>query len=342
MHFCAFSGGACGAFYPRLDQKKPARCRCKSCLPSACCRRYHWNRRHAALGKAIQHFEQAISKDSGYGAAYAGLADCLNSLTAYGIAPPNEGSVKAKRHAQRALELDNSSAEAHAALALATVYDYDFLTAEREFERAIELNPRYAPGHDTFGYFLGLMGRYEEAYTELSRALRLDPLSSIFNAVLGFVYLYARRYDQAIEQCQKTLEMDPNSGAALVVLAWAHSCRSMHEAAITSWRKACNLWPGASPIAWLGEAYATAGYRDEAQSVLEQLQELSKEQYVTPYGVGRIHAALGQMDEAFQWLETAYEQRANWMVLLKVDPVLDDLRPDPRFQDLLRRMNFLS
>ena len=176
--------------------------------------RFHWNRRPAELERAIQHFEQAISKDPGYATAYVGLADCLNSLTAYGIAPPNEGSVKAKRLAQRALEIDNSLAEAYTALAFATVYDYDFLTAEREFERSIQLNPRYAPAHDFFGFYLSVTGRYEEAYTEVQRSLRLDPLSSVINVVLAYVYFYGRRYDQAIEQCQKTLELDPNSGAA--------------------------------------------------------------------------------------------------------------------------------
>ena len=304
--------------------------------------RYYWNRRPAELGKAIQYFEQATTRDPGYAAALIGLADCLNSLTAYGVAPPNEGSVKGRHLAQRALEIDHSLAEAHTALALATIYDYDFSTAEREFERAIELNPRYAHAHAMFSFDLVVTGRYEEAYTEVQRALRLDPLSSITNSIAGWVYFYGRRYDQAIEQLQKTLELDPRSGTAWGFLGWAQSCKSLHESAIVSLRKSCEIWPGSSPVAWLGQVYATAGYRGEALKILEQLQELSKQQYVTPYGVGRIYAALGQKEEAFCWLETAYEQRANWMVLLKVDPLFDDLRSDPRFQDLLRRMNFAS
>jgi TolB-like protein/Flp pilus assembly protein TadD len=302
--------------------------------------RYYWNRRPAELGKAIQYFERAIKKDPGYAAAFTGLADCLNSLTGLGIAPPNEGSVKARLLAQRALEIGHSLAEAHTALALASIYDYDFLTAEREFEQAIELNPRYAHAHSMFSFHLAWTGRYEEAYAEIQRALRLDPLSSITNSHVGWIYLYGRRYDQAIEQLQKTLEMDPNSGSAWGFLGWAQSCKSQHESAIASLRKACELWPGSPPVAWLGQVYATAGYRDEAQKILKQLQELSKRQYVTSYEVGRIYAALGQKDEAFRRLEAAYEQRSNWMVLLKVDPLFDDLRPDPRFQHLLRRMNF--
>ena len=302
--------------------------------------RYYWNRRPAELGRAIQYFEQAMSKDPGYSAAHAGLADCLTSLTALGIAPVNEGSDKAKRLAQKAFEIDNSSAEACTALAYATLYEYDFATAERGFERAIQLNPLYAFAHEMFGCYLGWMGRYEESYTEVQRALRLEPRSSIFNAFLAIIYLYARRYDQAIEQCQKALELDPNSASAWGFLGWAQSCKLRHDDAIATLRKTCQLWPGASPIAWLGEAYAAAGYRDEAHKVLRQLEELSKQRYVTPYGRARIYAALGETDETFKWLETAYQQRANWMVLLKVDPCFDNLRSDPRFQDLMRRMNF--
>jgi TolB-like protein/Flp pilus assembly protein TadD len=304
--------------------------------------RYYWNRRPAELGRAIQYFEQAIRKDPAYAAALTGLADCLNSLTAYGIAPQNEGSVKAKQLAQRALEIGHSLAEAHTALGVATIYDYDFSTAEREFERAIELDPRYAHAHSMFSFYLVWTGRYEEAYAEVQRALRLDPLSSITNAYAGRVYFYGRRYDQAIEQLQKALEMDPKSGSAWGVLGWAQSCKSLHQSAIASLRKACEIWPGSAPVAWLGQVYATAGYRDEAQKILDQLQELSKQQYVTQYEVGRIYAALGQKDEAFRRLETAYEQRSNWMVFLKVDPLFDDWRSDPRFQELMRRMNFPS
>jgi TolB-like protein/Tfp pilus assembly protein PilF len=298
--------------------------------------RYHWNRR-PGIRKSIEYFEQAIAKDPTYAAAYAGLADCLSALTAWGHVP---GCVKAKELAERALELDHSSGEAHTSLAFAAMYDYDFLTAQREFERSIELNPRYGTAHHLFGFYLGLMGRYEEAYTELQRAIRLDPLSSLANALLGYIYLYARRYDQAIEQFVKTLELDPDSAFAQCGLGWAYRCKSLHEPAMAALRKSVELWHGPSPLSWLGEAYAAGGRRDEAHQVLEQLHELSKQRYVTPYGVGRVYAALGEKEEALHWLETAYCKRAEWMVLLKVDPCLDDLRPDPRFQDLLRRMNF--
>jgi tetratricopeptide (TPR) repeat protein len=220
------------------------------------------------------------------------------------------------------------------------MYDYDFSTAEKEFEQAIELNPRYAHAHAVFSNLLGWTGRYEEAYTEVHRALRLDPLSSITNSMVGWVYLYGRRYDQAIEQLQKTLELDPRSGISWAFLGWAQSCKSLHESAIASLRESCEIYPGSGAIARLGQVYATAGYRGEALKILEQLQELAKQQYVSPYAVSRIYAALGQTEEALRWLETAYQQHANWMVFLSVDSVFDDLRSDPRFQDLMRRMNF--
>ena len=302
--------------------------------------RYYWSQRPLRMAEAVKCFEEAIAIDSTYATAYAGLADCLCSLGAWGIVSAKEGCNKARVLALKALEIDDSLAEAHASLAWASLYHYEFATAEREFQRAIELNPRYPPVHQQFGWYLCIMDRYEEAYTEVQRAIHLDPLVTLNNAFLGFVYFYARRYDQAIQQCQKALALDPSYGPAHAFLGWAYSRKSLHEPAISALRRACDFWPGSSPIGLLGQAYATAGRFGEAHKVLEQLDQLTKKRYVTPYVVAHIHAALGQRDEAFHWLEISYEQRAEWMVLLKIDPCLDALRSDPRFQDLLRRMNF--
>jgi len=304
--------------------------------------RYHWNQRSAeGFGKAIQYFREAIAKDPTYAAAYAGLSDCLSILGMWGLVPPDEGCGKAKALALQALEMDGSLAEAHASLAFATMwYDYDFSTAEKEFERSIELNPRDATGHHFFGFYLGLMGRYEEGYTELKRAIRLDPHSGVIHCSLGFVYSCSRRFDQAIEELEKALELDPDSADAHGVLGYTYMYKSVHEPAIAELRKGVELSQGASIfLASLGEAYAAAGYRDEAQKTLEQLTEISKQRYVMPYPVARIYLALGKKDEALRLLETAYAERAALMVFLKIDR-LDDLRSEPRFQELMRRMNF--
>ena len=281
--------------------------------------RYHWNRRsREGLGKAVQYFQQAIAKDSTYAAAYAGLADCLSVLGWWGFASPDDGCGKAKGLALRALERDRGLGEAHASLAWAAIlYDYDFVTAEREFERSIELNPRYATAHQWFGLSLGFMGRYEEGFTELKRAIRLDPHSMMIQVTLGFVHWCARRYDLAIEQYERVLELDPNFVQAHLDIALAYLHKSMHEPAIAAFRKAVQLSRGASLfVALLGNAYAASGHPDEAQTILKQLHELAKQQYVAPYAVGRIYAALSKKDEAFRWLETAYGARDPLMVCL--------------------------
>jgi TolB-like protein/Tfp pilus assembly protein PilF len=305
--------------------------------------RYHWNRRSGeGFGKAVQYFQEAIVKDPTYAAAYSGLADCLSLLGAWAMVGPDEGCGKAKWLALQALERDHSLAEAHASLAWATMwYDYDFSAAEREFERSLELNPRYVTAHTWFGLYLGLMGRYEEGYTELKRAMRLDPCSSPVYYCLGVVHWAKHRYDQAIEQFEKAIDLVPSNALAYGMLGVSYLCRSLYEPAVHAFQKSIQFSQGASAyVGALGETYAKAGNRDAAQRILEQLQDLSKQRYVTPYNVARLNAALGKKDEALRCLETGYRQHDAIMVLLKVDPSLDDLRPDPRFQDLLLRMNF--
>jgi len=304
--------------------------------------RYEWNKRtEEGLRAAPQYFQKAISKDSTYAAAYAGLADCLSVLGAWGFLSADQSFCKAKSLALQALEIDSSLAEAHAALALASMYHHDFAAAEKGFERSIELNPRYATSHQWYGWFLGMMGRYEEGYTEAKRAIRLDPLSPVMNASFGMVYRFARRYNQAVEQYKKALELGPNFALAWIGLGFAYLYQAQHEPAIAAMQRAVELSPSSSfLLACLGEGYGVAGFMEEARKTLERLREISKQRYVAPYGVSRIHAALGQKDEALRWLETAYQERDAWMVMLKVDPRFDDMRSDPRFQDLLRRMNF--
>ena len=304
--------------------------------------RYHWNRRSAdGLGKAVQYFKLAMEQDPTYPNAYAGLADCLSILGWWSYASPSDGCGKAKGLAQRAVEMDHSLAEAHASLAWATMlYDYNFVSAEREFERAIELNPRYATAHQWFGLYLALMGRFEEGYTELKRATRLDP-HPILNQSLGFVFFFAGRYDQAIEQFEKALELDPTLAQAHCVLGLTYAYKGIHESAIAAGQKAVELSHGAALfVACLGLAYAEAGLREEAEKTLEELNRLSQQQYLSPYVLARIYEALGRRNEALDCLEKAFLERAAFMVCLKTDRHFDDMRPDRRFQDLLRCMSF--
>jgi tetratricopeptide (TPR) repeat protein len=243
--------------------------------------------------------------------------------------------------ALQALELDPSLGEAHASLAwVHTWYDYDFVAAEREFERSLELNPRYATAHQFFSFYLGMMGRYEEGYTEIKRAIRLDPLSSVFEWSLGFVYWMARRHDQAIEQAAKALELDPGFAPAYALRCWA-ALHAMPEIAVDAAQNAARCSPGAVMyLANLGESYAAVGNRQEAEKILDHLHDLSKQQYVTPYFLARIYVALGRKEEALDSLEAGYRERTSSLVFMKVDARLDELRGEPRFQDLLRRMNF--
>jgi TolB-like protein/Flp pilus assembly protein TadD len=305
--------------------------------------RYHWNRRtHDGFPKGARYFQEVIDKDPRFAAAYAGLADCLSGLSLFAFIAPYDGFGKAKVLATRAVEIDPGLAEAHASVAwVHTWYDFDFVAAEREFERSIELNSRYAQAHGWFGYFLGLMGRYEEAYTECKRAIRLDPLSLGIRWALACVYWMARRYDPAISELQEMVELDPGFVWAQGGLAWAYLGKSMTQAAVTAAHKGVQLSPESTVYrAALAEACAANGNREEAAKILEELQTLPKRHYVTPYYLGRVYAVLGERDEALQWLETAYRERASLMAFLKTDPQLDILRDDPRFEDLMRRMNF--
>jgi len=304
--------------------------------------RFHWNRRNAeGIRKATQYFQQAIGEDETYAAAYSGLADCLSAFSWWCFVSPDDGCAKAKKLAVQALEMNPNLAETHASLAWATlIYDHDFRAAEREFERSIELNPRYAHAHQWFGVYLGLTGRYEEGYTELKRAFRLEP-HALMNQGLGFVLIFNRRYDEAKEQFERALEFDPNFFQAYWGLGAADLHMSRYQAAIAEMEKALQLSGGAPLfLGTLGDAYAAAGYPDEAHKVLDQLDQVAKERYVTPYVVAHIYAALGNKEEAIRWLETAYQEHAVYMMCLKTDPRFDDLRSDQRFQDLLRRMNF--
>ena len=307
--------------------------------------RYFWNKRTGAdLKKAIDYFNQAIGKDPNYALAYAGLADAYVLLSAYAEASPKESLPQAKAAALKALELDSTLGEAHATLANALVaYDLNFAEANREFERAIELNPNYATAHQWYGE-TGLvpLGQFEKAVAEVKRALELDPLSLVINADVGTTLTNARRYDQAIEQLRKTVEMDPGFYYAHWTLGNALELKGLTEEAIAEYKEAIALNDDPLPRALLGHLYAKIGRKNEALAILKQLRELresSKQRYVSPYNLALIHIGLGQKDEAIQLLEETYEERDGYdIAFIKVEPLLDPLRGDPRFEALVQKV----
>jgi DNA-binding winged helix-turn-helix (wHTH) protein/TolB-like protein/Flp pilus assembly protein TadD len=308
--------------------------------------RYFWNKRtEDGFKRGVELFKQAVEKDSSYALAYAGLADSYIGLTFYNLAAPHEAMPRAKEAAMSAIRIDETLAEAHASLAHVRVnYDWDWADAQKEFKRSIGLNPDYATAHEWYGiHYLTPREQFDEAIQEMKRAQELEPASLVMNTFLGAALYFARRYDQAIEQCQRTIEMDPNFAVAHWHLGLAYVQKEMVNEAIDEFKRAIAL-SGDSPLmtAALGHAYAKAGKKNEALIVLDDLGELSKHHYVSSYEIATIYVALGEKDQAFQWLEKSYGERCFHLVYLKVWPEFDSLRSDPRFQELLRRIGLLS
>src|SRR5882672_10209186 len=300
--------------------------------------RFYWNKRtDEALRKSIESFNQAIEKDPSFALAYAGFADCY--VVPAILLPPREVMPKAKAAAMRALELDETLAEAHASLGrVLAAYDWDWTNAEKEYKRAIELNPRYAIAHQWYGGYLEALGRNNEAMAERKRALELEPLSLVINFELGLAFYYARDYDRAIEQFQKTLELDQNFPPAKYFLAQTYMQKGMYDKAIAGFKEAIPLMSNdVTGTASLGHVYALSGKKSDARTVIEELKQLSGHQYVPATSIALVYAGLGEKDQAFAWLEKGYEQRAFQMQWIKIEPRWDSIRTDPRFQDLMRR-----
>ncbi len=307
--------------------------------------RYYWNTfSQEGCKKSIGYFEQAIAKDPSYALAYVGLADGYTSLAFPGLkgVAPREAMPKAKAAALKALAIDEKLGPAHSSLAVVQFFfDWDWSRAEEEFKRALELNPNDATAHQWYALHLVNIGRHEEAIAEIRRAQELDPLSLMINTLVGVVFHRALRWDQAIQQLRRTLELDPTYSVALVFLGSAYEQKAMYEEAIEVLQKAAALSRGdIAPKGWLGYLYALSDRGDEARKILGEFKELSKQREGVAIAIARIYKGLGQKDEAFEWLEKAYEERDSDMVWLRTWPGFDSLRSDPRFQDLLRRMNF--
>jgi len=302
---------------------------------------YYWNKRTAeALKTSVDYFNQAIAKDPNYAQAYAGMALAYVLYPQYSVGKPAESMPKGKAAARKALALDDTLAEAHTALGQA-LFSYERNTAEsdREYQRAIELNPNYATAHQWYGGAnLITTGRFDQAITEGRRAVELDPLSLIANLELGAIYGYARQNDQAIAQLRKIIEMDPNWYLARMVLCQSYSFKGEYGEAVAECEKARGLNDDPAVLSYLARAYVLSGKRDEALKVVAQMQELDKQRYVPAYGFGFAYAALGDKDQAFQWLERSLQDGGWEITFLKVDPALDNLRSDPRFNDLVKRV----
>jgi tetratricopeptide (TPR) repeat protein len=304
--------------------------------------RFFWNKRTGPdLRKAIGYFDQAISKDPSYALAYAGLADSYLLLPAFGAASPQDSIPQAKAAAKHALELDDTLAEAHASSGrILSGYDFAFDQSIKEFERAIQLNPNYATAHHWISSGpLSALARFDRAIAEGRRAVELDPLSLVDNVDLGWVYFAARRYDEAIAQMRKTIEIDSRFYLAHYYLGEALQLKGQLADAIAEYRKAVELDDDPFALALLGQAYARAGQRDEAQKILARLTEEAKSRYVSAYGVALMFIGLGDKEQAMDALERAFREGAgNDIISIKVDPILDDLRGQPRFEALAQKI----
>jgi TolB-like protein/DNA-binding winged helix-turn-helix (wHTH) protein/Flp pilus assembly protein TadD len=303
--------------------------------------RYFWNKRTAdGLRVALAYFNQAVEEDPAYAQAYSGLSDTYALLGdwQYAAMTPKEALPKAKAAATKALQLDSSLGEAHNSLAFCLDgFDWDFKSAGTEFQRALELNPGYATAHHWYAWHLALIGNNDEAVAEMKKAQNLDPLSLIINADLAELLVIARSYDEAIQQSRKTIEMDPNFALAHSQLAQAYLQKHMNAEAVAELQKALQLSPNSPAIiANLARAQVAAGNRSAALALLADLKKRSDPGFSHAPEIATICAALGQNEEAMNWLEKGFEERFNPGVLLR--PGFDPLRSDPRFQNLVHRI----
>jgi TolB-like protein/Tfp pilus assembly protein PilF len=305
--------------------------------------RYFWNKRTLeGLNKAIDYFERARAIDPNYAPAYVGLADGYNFLRSFYMLPRQEAGPKTRKAILEALQLDDTLAEAHTCLAQLSLFEWDWLGAQREARRAIELNPRYAEAHQRYASCLRIVGRFEEAIIENKKALQLDPLSLVYNSSLGLSYQVSRHHDPAIDQLHKTLEIDPNFGMAHFFLGLAYEAKRWYDESIREYQLAISFGGNQTEISSaLGHTFAVSGRRCEAQKILDDLKKPAKRGYVPLYFIALIYMGLGEDDQAYAWFEKAYADRCDDMGSLLVDTRLDRLRADPRFIGLLERVGLV-
>jgi TolB-like protein/DNA-binding winged helix-turn-helix (wHTH) protein/Tfp pilus assembly protein PilF len=302
----------------------------------------YWNKRtEENVNKAIALFQSAINEDESYAPAYVGLADCYSALGSVQVAsmPPLEARRLAEEAATKALQLDSGLAEAYSALGYVKHYNWDWTAAEQNYKRAIELNPSYANAHNFYAGYLMSRGRIDESIAASNRARELDPFSLSISAQRGFLFENARRYDEAIEQLRSVIAMDAGHYQALWILGHTYAANKQFDEAVAAAEKAVEVSgraPGA--LGMLGLAYGLAGRKQEATKVLNELLELNKTRYVTPAALVNVYLGLGDKEQVFVWLEKSYQERSNYVAYLKVFPLLDPIRSDPRFNDLVHRI----
>ena len=304
--------------------------------------RFYWNKRtEEGFRNAISYFEQAIAKDPNYAQAYAGIADSYVLLGYYSSLPPLEAYPRAKAAARKALELDPALGDAHSSLAGALQdFDWTWKEVEQEHQRAVELSPGYATAHQWYGNYLNMMGRFDEAQAQIRQARDLDPLSLIINCNVAWAYHLARNDDRALEEFRKTKEMDPNFYWTHLGLGRVFITKKMYTDAISAFERATELsGTNSMVLSELGHAYAVAGRRRDANRILAKLKELSRQRYISAYDVGLVYVGLGQKEVAMDWFEKAYREHCRSLQFSRVEPRLDPLRNDARFQELLKRLN---
>jgi TolB-like protein/Tfp pilus assembly protein PilF len=302
--------------------------------------RFFWNKRTAAnIQTALDYFQQAVDLDPGYSRAWVGIADVWIFRGWYSRLAPRETFPKAKSAAKRALEFDSTLAEAHASMAhILFEFDHDWTAAEREYRRAIELDPNYPTAHHWYGGFLSAMGRHDEALQQALTARALDPLSPIIQTWMGLRYYFAGKYDDAIAEYRKALELDPDFAPAHWHLGWAYEQTGRFKEGVSEAKRALAIDGGSLLyLASLGHAYARAGMKSEARATLARLAQASTHRHVSAYHVAVIYIALGDTTVGLDWLERAYDEQSPWIGYLRVDPRVDPVRSDPRFDSLLRK-----